>query len=337
MSICLLGPTAASVDITSARDIDRLRGVRCIYGSLHVETQDLVDLGGLEHIEVICASVVLENNLALIDTRGIEAAVGGGLRIVGNPVLERLNFPTLVDSGLILQDNPALTDLSGLDALTHSTFHVERCTGLTTLGPLPSLETGAFVSIDNPLLTAIDAPQLRVLDHFYSNGDHALAMLRLPALEEVDRLDVAGSDAFAGLDLPKLRRLRVLALQDNDAMTAVSVLPAIESLDIVVLADNDALVDLAGLEALPGADHVYIVHNAALDQAHAEAVGAALGGTTKIAGNAGWAPPLVCPFADGQCDAIGCEGLEVCAEGSDEIDCCECLGIECPIPPGGGS
>jgi hypothetical protein len=335
---CLVGPTTPSRRIASAADVAALAGVRCVYGALRVESASMVDLAGLEDIELICGDLVVEGNAALTDLRGLHAEVRGKIEIRDNPALVRLSLPAATDATLIVEDNPALPDLAGLDALAHGVFWLRRNAALTTFGPLPALTSGAVVSEDNPALAGFAAPALAQLEYFISAGDHALVVLELPALTDVGRFEIAGSDGFAALDLPQLRRVNSLRLTEDAALVAFPPLPAVESVRLIELTENPALLELEALADVAGIEFVRILHNPALSQAHAEAIAGALGTSAKIAGNAGWVPPVVCPFAeDGECDALGCGGLEVCAEESDELDCCECLGIECPLPPGGGS
>ncbi|NUO52984.1 MAG: hypothetical protein HOV80_29410 [Polyangiaceae bacterium] len=288
---CAVGPSVrGELVVTSAVDIEALSGIRCLYGPLTIAGTDLEDLSGLEALEFVCGDLNITDNPSLVDTSGLGA-------LSAAPRIKVLGNPSLVK-----------LDLPALGYVEH-TIRIEQNATLT------NLELGALRKVW--LLDVID------------NG--SLTALLLPALEEASRIAVEGAAALTTLDVPALEQLETLSLVDNDSLTQISTFPSLAGPRWIVVRDNGALVSLAGLEAFASADGIVILNNVALDQAYAEAVGAALGGSTKIAGNAGWVVPATCPFrGDGQCDAIGCEGSAVCAEGSDEIDCCECLGLDCP-------
>lgn len=325
---CIVGPSVRGAVVANASDLDALRGVRCIYGTLEIRDTELTDLEGLEMLEVVCGSVAIVDNPALVTTRGLDAlAAAPAITIARNSRLNRLDFPAMVDGWFFIEENPSLADLSGLDALVAGEIRVTDCLSLTTVGPLLSLERARIFTANNPELTEIRGSRIRELGAFRSTND-GYVRIEMPVLETAESFVVERGEHFTGLDLPVAREIGRLELIANDAMTAVSVLPSVTAIEGIVLAENPALTSLAELEP---AQYLTILNNATLDQHYAEEVASQLGGIAKVAGNAGWVIPLECPFSDGVCDAIGCAGPQVCNADADVLDCCDCQASpECP-------
>jgi hypothetical protein len=337
LEACIAGPSVAGVVVESREDIDALAGVRCINGALIVSGPGIRDLRGLESIEVVCATIMIEGNPDLVDTIGLDGLDGAllphSMSVTDNPALTSVTLPAAYSGRLQVLRNPRLEDLAGLAALRDLVLGVEDCDALVSVGPLSSLISGSISARDNDALQSIEAPQATDLDIVVARSS-ALVELALPQLRRSGLLSVSRTPGFSRLLAPRLEQLEQLALVDDASLAAVPEFPNLGRIDRVAIERNTALVDPSALADLESVEVLVVLNNPMLDQPTIEAIANEVATSHKVAGNAGWTTPPDCPFeSDDVCDALACEGTGVCPEGSDAADCCECR-QDCPIPPG---
>jgi hypothetical protein len=188
---CLPGGFAA----TAQSQIDNFTATHpnCteIEGSVTIQGNDIVNLGGLGPIQRIGGDLNIVNNGALTDLSGLDnlTSVGGVIRIQNNAALAALDgldklksargdFFYIASNGLLsslaalssldsvagifqIWNCPALADLAGLENLTAvgQDFAIFNNNGLTSLDGLESLSYigDALRIYENPALTALTA------------------------------------------------------------------------------------------------------------------------------------------------------------------------------------
>jgi SepF-like predicted cell division protein (DUF552 family) len=152
--------------IRSGGDKDDLDGVKCITGSLvvgdleHRESDTgsgiqgefelsvgVLNLDGLEDLEIVEGDVHIAGNLLLLDVSGLR-----NLTDVGR----ELRFERYPRGDLIIHQNPLLTDLDGLESLflVGANFIISANDLLSDIDGMTSLERigWEFKVIDNPRL-----------------------------------------------------------------------------------------------------------------------------------------------------------------------------------------
>lgn len=123
-------PVRANVRARTTAELERLRGVTTLAGSLHLLGAELTDLQALAKLETLEGSLLITNT-------GLKTLAGlGALRHVHGPI--------------IIQSNTKLTSLQGLEALrTMATLRLENNPTLTSLAALSGLkDTGFSIAIE---------------------------------------------------------------------------------------------------------------------------------------------------------------------------------------------
>ncbi len=179
------------VQIQTGQDLQALKSIQMVTGDVFIVGTNLVNLIGLESLQVIGGDlqirnnnllkrlsgsalsglqtvggdVVIENNLALTDVDLPALLAVTSLQIIANPALEVVgSYSNLskVDQQIYVADNPALTEISGFEALGRvggGYLPAERgstCRRHFDNGDVP--ETGGgIVIVDNWALSRLDA------------------------------------------------------------------------------------------------------------------------------------------------------------------------------------
>jgi hypothetical protein len=229
-----------------------------VTGDLLVQnTTTLVTFESLAHLQRVGGKVRIENNAELVSLAGL-----AGLQRV-----EGIN----TTSSLYIFDNPALTDISGLQALQHvnlvSIAGCDALTDLTGLGGiikpgwslhvvgnagLSSLASLAGITGFSGSLAIGYSPQLADLS--------PLADILAPGMAE---LAISGLPLLADLQgLESVEALGSLEIRDNAGLVDLSGLDGVTSVsDQVWLVDNAKLASLDGLQALTQVGSMWIENN----------------------------------------------------------------------------
>jgi hypothetical protein len=336
LEACLVGPSEGSVTIETAEDLAGLAGVRCIH-SLTVSAPGVIDLRDLASLEVVCShQLTIRGNPDLVDTVGMTALdPTTRIWVQDNPRLTRVSVPEDYTGNLDLEGNPKLASIASLAALTHFDIAVSDCASLEVFS-LPNLESGNVYLDSDAALMTVDLPALET-GRVTLVGAPLLTALRLPSLQQSEDLVVRGAPGITAIETPALVELEHLHLSGNAALTSVPALGQVTSIGQVEIEANPLLDDVSWIASLTAIEHLRIVNNPALAQSDAETAALGRASTSKIAGNAGWVVPAMCPFSeDGECDEVECHaGLGVCGYASDPGDCCRFgCSVDCPL---GGS
>lgn len=313
-------------------DLSPLSSLRVVRTILSLRVPDVTSLAPLAGLRAV-GSVDDEGAGAFsLQQSGVETLAGlEGLGSDGN--LQEVQ----------LLDNARLRSLVGLPALARlEEMTVNGASALTDLGGLEGVASIGTLRLGFTAVTTfngladdvvIDALIVRQPAFAEVVGLPAGARFGLIAIDLGDRLvdvdlgavDVVGVDLA---DLSALNRVTLPATPRAPSSLRLKGLPGLERIDGLApidVATDVAVVACTRLAALPfdSLTHVTgnlrITGNTALSQADLEAALAdvVVDGARKIAGNAGWVVPDICPFSDdGSCDEP-----EICAPTTDGQDC----------------
>jgi hypothetical protein len=267
-AILVLENNDSLTDLSGLRSLERSRFMRI------VDNDALVDLSGLERLSSVfgaCGSVA-----------------GGGVTIDDNDSLESLDGLEnleVVNLGFSLANNPALVDITALEAL--------QTTGRCHYG-------AGFSVVNNDALVSLEG--------FNIASPHTVIVEDNDALADLEALSVV-TDAF------------VLTVQNNDALTSLKGLRNLGEVGFswsvgarsvmggLRIIANDSLVTLDGLQALGSADEhrgeVYIEQNERLESVRA-LFGAESFGALSVTRN----PVLPSCQVDRLVAAVGADNIE---------------------------
>ena len=233
---------AADVRVTSAADVESLRNVCTVGGTLFVQGTDLV---------------------AFSLPRLVTA---DGIDIFENPALTTLSFPALehVGTDFSVLDNAALVSLSAplLESVadggrSQGIFLVGRNRQMTSL-TLPRLTTvganlgGAefgYLEVFNTAITSMQLPQLDTVFEDLSFHDNPnLTVLEVPALVRVrESFKFVRCDALQTVSAPQLVSAGEVNIRENATLATLS-LPALTSLESgAIIVDNPSLSTCVGV------------------------------------------------------------------------------------------
>lgn len=121
---CVNGPNVVQGDVVirDGRDLNSLRGIERITGSLLIESTSLNSLVGLESIRSIGGNLIIRLNTWLLRLSGSALSnletVGGDIVVDGNERLVSVDLPSLLSaSSISISNNVALENLSGYKKL----------------------------------------------------------------------------------------------------------------------------------------------------------------------------------------------------------------------------
>ena len=153
-----------SVKIEATEDIEKLKGIKTVSGSLTIRASDLVMLHGLGELQTITGDFVVDGCEALTSFRGIGAlkAIGRNVVVRGNGSLRSfagLDSLQTVGGGIRVQGNTALVDINMLKAIKviGADLDLADNDSLGTLWGLKSVNSvGGYVSVSgNDSLTSL--------------------------------------------------------------------------------------------------------------------------------------------------------------------------------------
>jgi hypothetical protein len=233
--------------------LDGLRNVTFIGGNIEmVYNETLTDLSGLESLAYLGGSLMLRENTALVNLSGLEglASIGEGVEVVDNSILASLAGLDNVNSigwYLNLNYNPYLTNLDGLGNLTSAGgLWIDDNHALTSLTGLDGLTylTGGLYIYNNWVL-----PGLAGLEGLTSVG-YALEIAGNHTLTDLNGLNNVTSVG------------ENLEIRDNRGLTSLSGLESLISIGQDLNIDgNDSLASLTGLENLASVGGALAIYN----------------------------------------------------------------------------
>lgn len=200
--------------------------------------------------------------------------ISGKLTIQNNPALSSLtglkNLTTT--QHLLIYTNNLLDDLTGLEKLKYvwGATHIRYNTGLVNLKGLDSLtNAGTFYITNNDSLTSLTGlGKLEgVSDILLVGANKSLASLSgLNSLTGVSRINIGENDALT--DLSGLEKLTSVSYQmnitSNQNLTSLHGLTSLEYLSEAYISNNDKLPNLSGLEGVRSVYWLVIGESSAL-------------------------------------------------------------------------
>lgn len=279
-------------------ELGGMQRIEWVEGKLLIQQADmLADLDGLPSLKRVYGEVVLTENSGMVRLDGLAAVTIGGLDVRDNPALVAIGRleGSLIDGNVtitgndaladlagfagihdvsgffLLQDNPSLVDLTGLDAL-------QRVDGtLTISGPFRNLR--GLESLQR-------AERLRVWDGVASlDGLDGLEYLEYLYIRNTALVDLRG--------MPSLLLITgALQIEENDKLERLDGLEVVDSLwNVLEIRENRSLIDVGALYGVSAVgDDLEVIENHRLPTAEAEALRDSIGvedigGTITIAGN----------------------------------------------------
>jgi hypothetical protein len=219
-------------------DLRGLEGMTYIGERLRVDrSSQLNSLDGLENLEQVARGIIIEHNTQLTDIGAL-----GSARFAGS---------------LILDDNPALRSLDGLDGMeTLVDVRVANHPELRDASALGKLTAARSLNLyETPLLTAVP-------------------LKNLTSLEDL----TLSTGGITSLDLSNLATASSILVVHNPALTNID-LSELAILDFLEVDSNALLHDLGDLEALMTVGTMRIASNPHLSQCAVDVLAARLGCT----------------------------------------------------------
>jgi len=251
------GLQISGADIT---DLTPLSGITSVTGGITISGNPMLsNLDGLENLQdIINGPFHILDNAVLTEITalsGLSGTLSGeSIIIQDNPVLSSLNgLHNIVvpgDDDLIIWNNDALVDLSGLESLeiVDDLLIIDN-DALDDLNGLSNFElTGSFWVRDNDALTSLDG--LGTGGTIYD-----IEIENNPLLTNIDGLS-GYSDDFGANAL----------IKNNPLLTSIAGLDTYDSFEELIIDNNDQLTDLSGLDnltnsAVVGSASIQIINN----------------------------------------------------------------------------
>ncbi len=214
-------------NLTSLQDLENLTGVN----SFHLRHTSVTSLNGLQNLTEIEGQLQLHNNdfITNIDELSSVTTSLGSIYLTENELLENIdgisNISNVVKSVVSIRDNPILSNLNGLQNLTHikSKLEIDNNDSLINLEGLNNLEI-----IGNPPTTYITFHDLII-----ENNDNLTNIYALSNLKHVDNhVEIRGNSSLTSLE--GLEGLTVvngdLIIQSNEILENISGIQNITSI-----------------------------------------------------------------------------------------------------------
>ena len=242
--------------IASPEDIDRLArtGVEELRGALRIESTSLTDLDGLESLRILrFGPVFIRNNAQLRDMSGLRNVeiLDASLFVENNPNLT-VALPALRAAGSLAIFNNGSIDASGFAALDSVGHELD----FADVGPPLSFEslryTGSFMIRDRgPREVRFPALE-RVRNDITLLNAAGLERFEAPLLWRARSVAISGNPSLEHLELPSLSTLlRDLSIERNAALADLSAFRVLtSSLRRLLIEENPSLVDATGLRQL---------------------------------------------------------------------------------------
>ena len=227
---------------------------------IRISGQDIVNLNGLSHIEVIDGTLWIIVT-ALTDFNDLSSLKSiGSLRILSNANLTNLHFLHSFDSLdlLELSDSPLLTDYTGISNLEYAGYVSLTKLPLTDIDIFPSLKNFKTIVLNNlPNLVSIsEFPAQSVI----SSLQQKITITNNPLLQDlggllgwtkVHTLEIDNNDNLTNLHgLNTIREINWLDLLYNDVLTDISALASCKEIATTIIQSNATLPNIHGLENL---------------------------------------------------------------------------------------
>jgi hypothetical protein len=163
-------------------DIEGIRGLEEIGGSLVVRSTNLVTLSGFESVRRVGADLVMD-----------AVVLSDNPRLANVTALGEL---TSLVASLSVRNNPELTSLAGLDRLRDtSDITILGNALLAEIGGLTELEQAISITIaSNVSLVSASFPNLLGVGSFSITTNPVLASIGLPLLASAENLTISGND-----------------------------------------------------------------------------------------------------------------------------------------------
>ena len=216
-------------------DLSPLKSIIIIGGSLRVTRTSLVNLKGLENVEIIGNNFFntssVEDNSLLVNLSGLDKV-------------------KLINGTVQLARNSALVNFQGLNSLTHirgGDLGIHECNSLRNLDGLEKL-----MYLDGTLLIQRNASLANI------RGLKTLATVN-------DDIRIGGNAELLNVDgLESLKKLRFVALQDNRSLADINGLRNLTELSGFQLDQSEAIKEISALSNLKTCQNIDISRNNAL-------------------------------------------------------------------------
>lgn len=196
------------LDITNSNNLRNLKGLNNLkyvgdgnyYSGITIsENAALLSFDGLQNLNEIKGSFGIDSNNSLLNFDGLEnlAKINQTMHLHGNDKLNNINSITNLKllNGLVLENNPELTQLPNFINLTHLEYiFIAYGGGLKNLSGLSNLRTVGSISLKETTMYSFDG--LTNLDNIlnFLQIERCPNILDLKGLENVKNLGNNGSD-----------------------------------------------------------------------------------------------------------------------------------------------
>jgi hypothetical protein len=258
-------PGGSATLITQA-DVDAYAGCTTL-DDIDVPNGNAIVYLDLPLLESVTNDIVIRNQAVMERVSLPKLRTAGALRIRTSPLLTSIQLteletingspsvPLQNDNALDVSFNdsfeglylPVLTSIVGrLDLLDNPLLTAVDAPALTTTTPYQPGDRHGVEFRDNPSLVDISMPLLADSGDFILLTNAAVTDVSMPALQTVDgRLSFNNNDALVTIDLPLVTDVTDLAQVDQHALLESVSLPALETVGTDFFArDNLALVDM---------------------------------------------------------------------------------------------
>ncbi|MEM7151186.1 MAG: hypothetical protein AAF799_00015 [Myxococcota bacterium] len=234
-------------------ELDALSGLEHA-GALMVEGHPVLDnLDGVAHLDSV-GQLAIRSNPLITTIAFPQLTTALGVAIYDNAAVSTLDLGALthVDGGVFVAQMPALTELSGLAALSEvEEFGLGGQTGLsgtTDLVGLRRIEDRLLVN-DLAGIETLEFPAVEQLGHLHVLDSPDLVGIELPALTQIERVELTGLDSLASPpQLAGASGLRTLRVRDVPVLSSLTWAGGLEtSSDYVLITDAPQLTDLGPL------------------------------------------------------------------------------------------
>jgi len=220
-----------SQTLTSLDALGQPSTLRVITGSLSFNQNPLLeDIEGIRGLEEIGGSLVVRSS-NLLNLSGLES-----LRSIGSDITA---------DAVVLSANPRLADVTALGELTSlvANLNVSSNPELTSLAGLDRLrETNDVTILGNELLAEIDGlTELQQATSITVASNASLGSASFPNLVGVGSFSITSHPVLASVGLPLLESAENLTISGNQTLSTVGTLEALGDVGVLVISSNPML------------------------------------------------------------------------------------------------
>ncbi|WP_324720421.1 hypothetical protein [Salinimicrobium sp. HB62] len=203
-------------------DVSGLSSLTSVRGDVYIIGTDLVDLDGLENIDLEDDSFIsIVNNPFLKNVKGL-GGITGEVR------------------QLEIRMSPNLENLNGLEGITGVSYQLE-------LRDLPKLNNLSPLSnIQQPV------------EYMYLTGTGIISTNGIGNIPQVKDLWIVHNDKLTSLNLPGLKKVDFFQIQHNSILENISGLTNLEDVQQLGISYNESLTSLNGLEGLKAHGDLFV-------------------------------------------------------------------------------